>query len=208
MHLSAGNGDGSNDAAGDEAEDQSVIPARIEWVGRNTTHEPGDPQYSLHVDTFSGAFKAWVFFEDTAMDNGPLHYVLGSHRNTEGRLRWLHHTSLPPAVEALREPSFRLQSTPAYGMRGKSEDDVTAENEDEAAVLQRMGFQPAKPVLPLPGVKRTLALVDTSGLHRRGRAAPGTVRRSMRLGGDTDGGVPRLNPFRAIGRGGGGKEEL
>lgn len=97
------------------------------------------------------------------------------------------------------------------------------------------------PVLSLPGIKRTLVIADTSGLHHRGYAdagrhtdntdhlfiahrlgtillttndgiscqiisltmtsvtsveSPGTVRYAMRLAGDNDGGLPRLDPWR------------
>lgn len=39
-------------------------------------------------------------------------------------------------------------------------------------------------------------IADTSGLHHRGEALPGTVRHSLRLKGDNDGGLPRLDPWR------------
>ena len=33
------------------------LPETLRWIERNTTHEANDPQYDLHQDTFSGAFK-------------------------------------------------------------------------------------------------------------------------------------------------------
>ena len=35
-------------------------------------------------------------------------------------------------------------------------------------------------------------------IHHRGWALPGTERRAYRLDGDNDGGLPRLDPFRAV----------
>jgi hypothetical protein len=54
----------------------------------------------------------------------------------------------------------------------------------------------SRQVLPLPGVRQTLVVADTNGLHCRGRAPPGTVRVALRpMGGENDGGVRRSNPF-------------
>ena len=40
------------------------------------------------MDTFIPSWKVFVFSR-TSHEQGPFHYVVGSHRNTEGRLRWL-----------------------------------------------------------------------------------------------------------------------
>lgn len=129
-----------------------------------------------HVDNGVGpVFKVWVYPGNTTVSDGPLHYSIGSHRNTLGKLRWIHETALPPATEAHREPALRMKV-----------------NETD------YGFAPVAPVLPLPGVAKTLVLADTTGIHHRGWALPGTERRAYRLDGDNDGGLPRLDPFRAV----------
>eukprot|EP00656_Telonema_subtile_P012924 TRINITY_DN16542_c0_g1_i3.p1 TRINITY_DN16542_c0_g1~~TRINITY_DN16542_c0_g1_i3.p1 ORF type:complete len:788 (+),score=168.65 TRINITY_DN16542_c0_g1_i3:78-2441(+) len=155
-------------------EAQVPLPKELKWIERNTTHEANDPQYDLHQDTFSGAYKVWAFPGDTVIEHGPLNYVKGSHRNTEGRLEWIQHASLEEA--AVAEPSLRFHPR-------------------ESAPK---GFEPAIPVLPLPNTKWTLVVADTSGMHCRGQAPPGALRRSLRLFGDNDGGIPRLNPFREL----------
>ena len=82
---------------------------------------------------------------------------------------------LPPATEALREPALRMRV-------------------DETDY----GLAPVVPMLPLAGVARTLIVADTSGIHYRGLAMPGTQRYTFRLVGDNDGGLPRLDPFRSV----------
>ena len=160
-------------------EDVLGIPDTVEWVRRVTTHEAGDPQYEKHVDNVVGPiFKVWLYPAETTLADGPLHYIRGSHRaageGAEAKLRWLHESTQPPATEAMREPALR--------MRG-----------DEI----EHGFAQPQPLLPLPGVRRTLVLADTSGIHFRGNATAGHVRVAWRMAGDNDGGLPRLDPFRA-----------
>ncbi len=63
-----------------------------------------------HVDNGVGpVFKVWVYPGNTTVSDGPLHYSIGSHRNTLGKLRWIHETALPPATEAHREPALRMK---------------------------------------------------------------------------------------------------
>lgn len=153
------------------------------WVSRNVTMTGDwDPQNDWHVDTFSSVVKIWLFESDVSLNEGPLMLSPGSHRNDEGRLRWMHAYSLPPATEALTEPSFRLLGS-------------------ESAIAAAPGFvksvlRNAMPVLPLPGVRWTLVVGDTTGLHQRGIGNVGHKRRSWRLQGDTDGGLKRLDPYR------------
>ena len=95
----------------------------------------------------------------------------------------MHAYAQPPASEALVEPSFRLRGCEA-ALTGAAGDFV------------RWAEEAARPTLPLPGVRRTLVIADTSGLHRRGSGQEGAIRHSWRLVGDNDGGLARLNPFR------------
>eukprot|EP00038_Savillea_parva_P005681 m.159559 g.159559 ORF g.159559 m.159559 type:complete len:580 (-) comp11810_c0_seq1:70-1809(-) len=156
-----------------------------EWVPRHVPVETTrDPQNDMHVDTFAQIVKVWIFQQGVTMEQGPLHYFKGSNRNDEGKLRWMYRYGLPPATEAMIEPSFRLlgcldavDAAPDYIAR---------------ALLERV------PLLPLAEANATLVIADTSGLHNRGMGVPGHTRRSLRLAGDTDGGLKRLDPFRPI----------
>ena len=147
-----------------------------------TVPEVADPQQQVHVDSFQPIVKVWLFEEPLNLSQGPLLFAKRSHRNTEAKLRWLQAYAAPPALEARREPSFRLRGCAAA--TAKALDFVEA-------VEQRL-----EPVLPLPNGRRTLVLADTRGLHARGRGVPGEVRHSWRLKGDNDGGLKRLNPYR------------
>ena len=133
-----------------------------------------------------------MYGKDVSLDSGPLHYSEGSHRWIESdhidtdadknskraRLRWLHQETILPALEAMKEPALRMR-----------------DGTDEAP---GHGFKPLQPILPLPNASLTLVLVDSSGLHHRGEAVPGVVRKTLRLLGDNAGGLPRLNPFRPL----------
>jgi len=154
-----------------------------EWVSRNVTITGAwDPQNDLHVDTFASIVKIWIFEQDVTLNEGPLNFAPGSHRCTEGRLRWMYAYSLPPAAEAMVEPSFRLLGCNAA---------IAAAPDYIRSILKTN-----QAVLPLPGVKRTLVIADTSGLHGRGIGLPPHTRKSWRIRGDTDGGLKRLDPFR------------
>jgi len=143
-----------------------------------------DPQNDIHVDTFAQIVKVWIFERGVTVEQGPLMYCKGTNRNTDGKLRWMYHYSLPPAKEALVEPSFRLLGS-ATAMEG-AKDFV-----DEV-------LRDISPCLPLENANATLVIADTSGLHGRGVGVPGHTRRSLRLAGDTDGGLKRLDPYRAL----------
>lgn len=170
-------------ASGESVEAIPLPPYR--WTPRDVTvTAEHDPQNEWHIDTFASIVKVWLFDPSVTVDEGPLEYVFGSHRETEPRLRWMHAYSLPPAKEALLEPSFRLEG-------------------NLAAVAAAPDFhthcrESSKPILPLPGVKRTLVIADTSGLHRRAPGLVGHTRRSWRLAGDNDGGLKRLDPYRLL----------
>jgi len=156
-----------------------------DWTQRNVAVSGAyDMQHNMHMDSFASVVKVWIF-QGVTMEQGPLTYAKGSHRENEARLRWQYAYSLPPAKEALLEPSFRLLG---------SKDAVKASPE-----FIQWCKENEVPVLGLPGVNRTLVIADTSGLHRRGEGIVGQVRRSLRLKdekGDNDGGLKRLDPYR------------
>ena len=69
------------------------VPLRWKRFTR-TVHVAGDPQFYMHVDTFHPTWKVFVFAAGTQLENGPFHFVNGSHgAHTIGKLRWLYDRS-------------------------------------------------------------------------------------------------------------------
>ena len=167
----------------------------VEWVERAVVHASGDAQYDLHQDTFHQIVKLWVYPAGIEHHHGPLHVVRGSHRCTPGKLRWLFSRTRTVEAQLMAEPSLRLSGLPEPA--SSSEESLGGEEcEDLYQNEADLGFGPAVPVLPLAGVRRTLVVADTSGLHRRGAAEPGVERAALRPKGlKNDGGVLRQNPF-------------
>merc|ERR1712000_632925 len=96
--------------SGEVSESLPNLP--LEWIGRNVTVQSvRDRQTYSHIDTPMPAVKVWLFQPGVTLDQGPLHYVKGSKRNTYGKLQWMHAYAQPPAEEALQEPSFRLRGS-------------------------------------------------------------------------------------------------
>ena len=168
------------------------------------THVATDPQYYMHVDTYHPTWKIFVF-RRTPIEAGPLHYVYGSHRSTEGKLRWLYnrtrmlvstkqtptktYDALGPFSEATHgfHPSLRvLGFDPVKGASGQLPQET----------FRGYGFPPPTPIVAGEGM--TLVVVDVSGLHFRGWAQPGTQRVSSGFAGKGGGClvcIPRKSPF-------------
>jgi hypothetical protein len=165
-------------------EETLAIPSPpYDWVMRNVSCQSAwDPQNDVHIDTFYSIVKIWIFGQNVTLNEGPFAFAPGSHRNSEGRLRWMHAYSLPPATEASAEPSFRILGS--MSAIAAAPDFVTSVLKSTSAVV------------PLPGVRYTLVIADTSALHGRARGLPGYTRNSWRLRGDTDGGLKRVDPYR------------
>ena len=157
----------------------------VRFVEREVTHMgPADPQCALHLDTFHSVVKLWVYGANVSVAHGPLHVVRGSHRSSAAKLAWLFARTRANSAAVIKEPSLRFDDRETAGVHA-------------AEALAAAGLPHATPVLPLPGVARTLVVADTSGLHCRGLATPGLSRRALRpMGADNDGGVKRGNPFR------------
>ncbi len=47
-----------------------------------------DPQTNFHIDTFHATSKSWLFLRDVEEEDGPFHYVPGSHHYTPERCAW------------------------------------------------------------------------------------------------------------------------
>lgn len=107
-----------------------------------------DNQKLLHRDTFHSAIKLWYFFKDVELEQGPLEYVVGSHRMGEKRLKWEHQKSV-------RASSGKRGATQGGAFRAS------------AADLRYMDLpQPTS----FPVKANTLILADIRGFHRRGHA--------------------------------------
>mmetsp|Transcript_65 Transcript_65/g.103 ORF Transcript_65/g.103 Transcript_65/m.103 type:complete len:1250 (+) Transcript_65:58-3807(+) len=157
------------------------VQKEISFVAKQVVHLKNDTQTELHQDTFHQSVKMWVYDSSLQLQDGPLHYVFGSHRHTKEKLQWIFQRTAHHVKDTLVEPSLRFRSD--------------SQESSFNLTLESLGFAEA-PILPLPQSQKTLVIADTSGLHRRGLATPGRVRVAMRPKfGDSDGGVQRLNPF-------------
>lgn len=151
----------------------SDVP-KSEWAQVEVVSYGEDPQLQPHIDTFHSVVKMWVYEKGVVtIDHGPLHFMRGSAHNTKAKLKWIYSITRPPALEAIKESSLRYKGN--------------ASNDGMSDIL--------RPVLPLNSFQRTLIIADTSGIHHRGFAAPGTVRRTYRVQSGLDGGLRRENPF-------------
>eukprot|EP01059_Diplonema_ambulator_P025293 TRINITY_DN4232_c0_g1_i1.p1 TRINITY_DN4232_c0_g1~~TRINITY_DN4232_c0_g1_i1.p1 ORF type:complete len:869 (+),score=173.79 TRINITY_DN4232_c0_g1_i1:109-2607(+) len=156
-------------SGGDKVQDD------LTFVPRLVSHVGLDTQYQAHVDTFHSVLKMWVYPSNVTLKEGPLHVLPGTHRNTREKLTWMYHaTSTNHTPPSIKEESLRLSQPPST-----------------------FGLPAAVPCLPLPNVNWTIIIADTSSIHFRGYAEEGTTRISLRpIGGENDGGMRRLSPFR------------
>mmetsp|Transcript_28023 Transcript_28023/g.68115 ORF Transcript_28023/g.68115 Transcript_28023/m.68115 type:complete len:415 (-) Transcript_28023:313-1557(-) len=163
-------------------------------------HFPDDVQFYLHVDTFHPIHKIFVF-KETPIQNGPFHYVIGSHRNTEGKIRWLydmsHNFTNSDAFENDRPgENMKMFQFKTHGgsFRYPNYDPTNIGKVQES--LASYGMNPITPMVTGKGI--TLVVVDTSGFHSRGYAEPGMKRTAARYKGG--GQLPRKNTFRCYER--------
>ena len=179
-----------------------------EW--EHFRHYEHDVQGYMHVDTFMPTWKAWVF-KPTPLEAGPFVYVRGSHRSAEGRLRWLHNRTRAlrtdadlERAEAMRDRlGITAEVLPGGGVfydhKLGFDASIRFEGFDPQLPpplrsLRQYGFDAPSPIV-CDGPGHTIVIADTSGLHYRGRAVPGTVRTAARLvsAGDGEPWMPRKN---------------
>ncbi|GAB5368066.1 hypothetical protein AAMO2058_001285900 [Amorphochlora amoebiformis] len=163
----------------------SQIPD-LTWQLRVVEAEGCDLNLDLHVDTYHPSWKVWLYAEDIDESNGPMNFVKGSHRNDIKKLTWLHQISnYPPVYGPGSYGSFRMDSV-----------DCNADFSTKSRNETKWGYEERTAVV---GEKMTLVVADVSGLHARGIAAPGKLRRTFIIGGGGEaasmGGLPRINPF-------------
>mmetsp|Transcript_5297 Transcript_5297/g.7798 ORF Transcript_5297/g.7798 Transcript_5297/m.7798 type:complete len:853 (-) Transcript_5297:7-2565(-) len=159
---------------------------QLTWQLRVVEADICDLNRDLHVDTYQPSWKVWLYAEDIDPSQGPLSYVKGSHVNDEKKLRWLHEISnSPPVYGPGSYGSFRMDSV-------YCNTDISQQSFNETI----WGYPKRTSIV---GQKMTLVVADVSGLHARGMAIPGKLRRTFILSGGSEGassgGLPRLNPF-------------
>ena len=142
---------------------------QVQVLERDFEANQSDPQKSVHIDTFHPTLKGWLFLDDVGPEQGPFHYVPGSHRLTRRRLAWERAQSL----QARLSPDEHVA---AGSFRAGPED------------LQQMGLP--EPVA-VTVKANTLVLADTVGFHRRGQAEDSRPRRAIYV-------YMRTNPFNPI----------
>ncbi len=127
-----------------------------------------DPQKALHKDTFHPTMKAWLFLQDVKQEDGPFHYIPGSHRLSWTRIKWEYH-------ESIRRSTSGRSGHSALGgaFRPTPEDAKTLGLAEPVALLVK---------------KNTLVIADTMGFHKRGNAEPGQQRIAIWVN-------SRVNPF-------------
>lgn len=64
-----------------------------------------DVQTESHFDTFHPTCKVWVYLNDVAMENAPLHFAKGTHHNNENRLRFMYELSC--RLDTIQAGDFR-----------------------------------------------------------------------------------------------------
>ena len=143
--------------------------AAIHCVKNGYASGTGDPQKTVHSDTFHPTMKSWLFVDPVSDQNGPFMFVPGSQRLTWKRLKWEYRQSI-----AGKELADR------YSTRGS----LRAGPQDLAA----MGLPQAKP-FKVPA--NTLVIANTHGFHRRGAAAQGSSRMALIA-------QSRTNPFNPV----------
>ena len=167
------------------------------------THFAADPQFYMHVDTYHPTWKIFVF-RKTALEQGPLHYVYGSHRSTEGKLSWLFNRTRS-LLSTRQTPTKTFDATGPFAdethgfhpsLRVVGFEPTLRERGLPDAGFRRFGFANPTPIVAGDGM--TLVVVDVSGLHFRGYAEAGATREGSGFAGKGGGCllcIPRKNPF-------------
>lgn len=168
---------------GDAARNMSGLAVR----GSHThTFADNDDQYQLHMDVYSPNIKFMVFTETVVAENGPFHFVRGSHQASAAKARWLFERTRH-AIEGHVASAFRhvncsdvancRDTRPLGGWctdsRACLQDSYDWQQRDLA---RSFGFPLPTPVVVEAG---TLVVGDTSAFHFRGIGVAGQRRARM-----------------------------
>jgi len=112
-----------------------------------------DSQKLIHRDTFHSAVKLWYFLEDVTEEQGPFHYMPGSHLMTKKRLAWEKNRSVQASLDN-KGGAFR----------------ISAEELEQVYDGNLQGY---------PVKANTLVIADIRGFHCRGLGTESTSRLSI-----------------------------
>lgn len=112
-----------------------------------------DSQKLIHRDTFHSAVKLWYFLEDVTEDQGPFHYMPGSHLMTKKRQNWEKNRSIHASIDN-KGGAFRISP-----------------DELEQVHDGKLQAYPVK--------ANTLVIADIRGFHCRGLGSESTSRLSI-----------------------------
>jgi len=153
----------------------------------NILHDKGgkeDIQHGLHVDTFHSTIKIIGYDNNVTIKNGPFTYVVGTHKNTKQKLKWLYDVSTYRSIENNDYcDSFRLVDEYKSWRTCKDDDVINS-------VLHKYDL-PEETLFEYK--KNNYIIVDTSGLHRKYPSKKGHDRITKRCMVR-----PRPNPFGVI----------
>ena len=136
------------------------------WSIECVVHGAGDPQATLHSDTFHPTAKCWLYLTDVGPTEGPFMYVVGSNRLTWRRLVW----------------EYRRSRIARDLDDGHSEHGSLRATSDD---LIELGLAEPRAI----AVKaNTLVVANTYGFHKRSMAPAGAMRTAIM-------GYARDNPF-------------
>ena len=141
----------------------------------------GDDQYQLHVDVYMPTVKFMVFAEPTRIETGPFNFVMGSHRTSTSKARWLFErtrqlTRLGQRVGAFRHVNTSAEEQPG-GWCSKTRSCLEAAYAwQQHDLAERFGFPRPTPMIVEAG---TLVVADTSAFHFRGLGPAGGRRARM-----------------------------
>ena len=136
------------------------------WSVECVIHGAGDPQTTLHSDTFHPSAKCWLYLEDVTEAEGPFVFTPGSHRLTWRRIKWEYKRSrIARGLEDGHSEHGSFRADPAD--------------------IAEIGLPEPR---PYPVKANTLVVANTYGFHRRSVAPPGAMRRAIYA-------FARSNPF-------------
>lgn len=147
LHCEANSGQLSFEGEVGRAPDEDKS---IRWFATKVRYMDNDPQIVMHVDNLMPRYKIFLFPKAVNFNQGPFHYVPGSHRPSEDKLRWVY--------------DITREQTPESGNLRFNLTDWSYQK--QTIGLSTYNFNSAKAF----GTKRpfTLVIADTGGFHFRG----------------------------------------
>ena len=125
-----------------------------------------DIQHTMHVDTFHSSIKVFKYGNKVKKDNGPFSYVLGSHKNTIGKLKILYGLSCRRSEGILNQELTREKNhekwTDSFRLDLGKNNIISEEK-----INNNLNSYGLNSEFLIEGEKDTLIITDTSGFHRK-----------------------------------------